>query len=89
MTTDEQLKLPTPEQWELVYRMLKEAALSCRIQELDSSWDYMLDDTELELAQLVREQFPELDAICLASAREWVKHCDEDRGPVRENEDGA
>lgn len=31
----------------------------------------------LELAQLVREKFPEFDAICLAYAREYIKHKDD------------
>ena len=73
MTTDNQPNLPTPEQWAPVVETLKEATRDYWIQQMNQDLDYMLDDTTHHLANIVRMHFPELDAICVADAREYLK----------------
>lgn len=70
---DNQPNLPTPEQWEHVRDALECAARAYWEQWFDQTWDYMLDDTEMELAKIVRVYFPEMDSKCKQQAKERVE----------------
>ena len=76
---DNQPNLPPPDQWEHVRDALECAARAYWEQEFDDFWDYMLDDTELELAKIVRNYFPEMDAKCKQQAKERVEEKEDAR----------
>ena len=76
---DNQPNLPTPEQWEPVRDALECAARDYWEQRLDNFWDYMLDDTSLELAKIVRDYFPEMDAKCKQQAKERMEEKEDAR----------
>ena len=81
-----QPNLPTPEQWEPVRDALECATRAYWEQQLDETWDYMLDDTELELARIVREHFPEMDAKCKQQAKERIEEMEDSCRPVEEEQ---
>ena len=72
-------KLPTFEQWAPVVEALEDAARAYWRQWFDQTWDYMLDDTEMELAMIVRNYFPEMDAKCKQQAKERVEEKEDAR----------
>lgn len=76
---DNQPNLLTPEQWEHVRDALECAARAYWEQRFDQTWDYMLDDTEMELAKIVRNYFPEMDAKCKQQAKEHVEEKEDAR----------
>ena len=84
--TSNQPNLPTPEQWEPVRDALECAARAYWEQQLNETWDYMLDDTELELAKIVREHFPEMDAKCKQQAKERIEEMEDSCRPVEEEQ---
>ena len=76
MTTD---NLPTPEQWAPVVEALEEATRDYWVQQMDQSWDYMLDETTHHLANIVRMYFPEFNEKCKQQAKERTDEMNEDR----------
>ena len=83
---DNQPNLPTPEQWAPVLDALECATRAYWRQCLDPNWDYMLDDTELELAKIVRVYFPEIDAKCKQQAKERVEEMEDACRPPEEDQ---
>ena len=83
---DNQPNLPTLEQWEPVRDALECAARAYWEQEFDNFWDYMLDDTELELAKIVRDYFPEMDAKCKQQAKERAEEIEDARRSLEEEQ---
>lgn len=83
---DNQPNLPTPEQWEHVQDILEGAAVDYWIQELDDFWDYMLDDTRLQLAAIVRTYFPEMDERCKQHAKERMAKMEDSCRPPEEEQ---
>ena len=81
-----QPNLPTPEQWAPVLDALECATRAYWEQQMDPGWDYMLDDTELELAKIVRVYFPEIDAKCKQQAKERAEEIEDARRSLEEDQ---
>ena len=79
-------KLPTPEQWEPVVEALEDATRAYWELQMDPGWDYTLDVTELELAKIVRDYFPEMDAKCKQQVKERMEEMEDACRPPEEDQ---
>ena len=83
---DNQPNLPTPEQWEHVVEVLEDATRAYWELQMDPGLDYTLDIIELELAKIVRDYFPEMDAKCKQQVKERMEEMEDACRPPEEDQ---